>query len=926
MTAADFPEFYKAVHGFKPFPWQERLLERVVSDGWPNPIALPTSSGKTSAIDVAVFHLALEAGKPAHERRSRLRTFFVIDRRVVVDEAFQHATRLAKKLRESDDEIVKSVADALKNFGARLPLDVAILRGGMYRDNTWADEPNQPLVCVSTVDQVGSRLLFRGYQVSDAAKPVHAALVGNDSLIIVDEAHLSNEFLHTLRFVQSQPVSMRSVAPDIKVVEMSATIGRPAPTELKPFELTDADYANHVLGRRLTAAKLAELRSPAKAFEEEVASAAKTLASGNNVLVIGIVVNTVASARSVFEQLRKLKDHDAILLTGRNRPFSSAKLWKENGDKIAARADRPPLDRPLFVVATQTVEVGANIDFDALVSESAPMSALRQRFGRLNRLGRTQESHAILVRRPKEDPVYGDATAKTWEFLSSLEKVNFGVVAMNQATEGHNAAEFENPSKLSPILFPKYLEIWAQTNPTPDPDPDVAPFLHGRDAQDDADIQVVWRADIDDERSPAEWQDAVEAAPPVSLESLALPLGALKRWLRGETKLNVSDLEGAPGMDDDPRKTAKPVLIWDRQGENGKLLTRAEDIRPGDVIIIPSAYGGCDQFGWHPGSNAPVIDIGDEANNEMASVGMRRHRLRLALHPQLAALAEKVMNPPDEESPDQHPFEDLLTLLRTNEEYKDLPHKKPRIDQDGQVLIWPRIKIRPNLEQMKPEDQDDDSAGLEESISLDTHTVGVMNHVRTHAKGCGLGGELFDDLLLAAELHDLGKWDARFQTMLRLCAPRKAAEVPGPLAKSGGRLTQQERRTAQERSGYPKGARHEAASVLLASESGRLSEAHDADLVLHLIGAHHGFGRPMLPPWEEAETETVLAHYNGKQLQTGTGRQLARFDSGWIDRFSLLNARYGYWGLAYLEAILRRADCVQSREEQEPKEEQEQNE
>ena len=75
------------------------------------------------------------------------------------------------------------------------------MRGGMYRDNGWADEPNQPLVCVSTVDQTGSRLLFRGYvQVGPSSRPVHAGLIGTDSLIIVYEAH-SPGFIprHTLQ-------------------------------------------------------------------------------------------------------------------------------------------------------------------------------------------------------------------------------------------------------------------------------------------------------------------------------------------------------------------------------------------------------------------------------------------------------------------------------------------------------------------------------------------------------------------------------------------------------------------------------------------------------------------------------------------------------------------------------------------------------
>ena len=101
------------------------------------------------------------------------------------------------------------------------------MRGGMYRSNTWADTPNQPLICVSTVDQIGSRLLFRGYGVSPSSRPVHAALIANDSLLIVDEAHLSRPFLETVEAVRRyQGAGWReeSVAPGLRLVEMSATV------------------------------------------------------------------------------------------------------------------------------------------------------------------------------------------------------------------------------------------------------------------------------------------------------------------------------------------------------------------------------------------------------------------------------------------------------------------------------------------------------------------------------------------------------------------------------------------------------------------------------------------------------------------------------------------------------------------------------
>ena len=176
LSAGDYPNFYEALHGYKPFPWQRELVNRIVSDPedrWPSVLALPTSAGKTSAIDVAVFLLALEAGKPMAERRAAIRTFFVVDRRIVVDEAGEHARSIARQLNEppADSAILREVADRLRQFGGEKALHVAVLRGGMYRDGSWAEAPNQPTVCLSTVDQVGSRLLFRGYR----SKPPPAA-------------------------------------------------------------------------------------------------------------------------------------------------------------------------------------------------------------------------------------------------------------------------------------------------------------------------------------------------------------------------------------------------------------------------------------------------------------------------------------------------------------------------------------------------------------------------------------------------------------------------------------------------------------------------------------------------------------------------------------------------------------------------------
>src|SRR5438445_11596770 len=95
-----FPAFFLAVYSVEPFPWQVRLLNRVAEQGiWPDVLDLPTGSGKTAALDIAIFHLALDASRGTG-RRAPVRIAFVVDRRLIVDDAFERARRLARCLAE----------------------------------------------------------------------------------------------------------------------------------------------------------------------------------------------------------------------------------------------------------------------------------------------------------------------------------------------------------------------------------------------------------------------------------------------------------------------------------------------------------------------------------------------------------------------------------------------------------------------------------------------------------------------------------------------------------------------------------------------------------------------------------------------------------------------------------------------------------
>ena len=215
---------------------------------------------------------------------------------------------------------------------------------------------------------------------------------------------------------------------------------------------------------------------------------------------------------------------------------------------------------------------------------------------------------------------------------------------------------------------------------------------------------------------------------------------------------------------------------------------------------------------------------------------------------------------------------------------------------------------------ISPDACDSDGEGTESSlaagpVSLDSHLEQVAAKVVHFATACGLPPGLVEDLRLAALAHDLGKADPRFQSWLyggsRLAALRggllaKSARLPlGPAALRAARL----------RSGYPVGARHELHSIrLLESVPDLLTSASDPELVLHLVESHHGRCRPFAPVVADPDPVEVAVGIHGHAMKASSATGLERIDSGAAERFWRLIRRYGWWGLSYLEAILRLSD------------------
>ncbi len=919
LDADDFEQFFLELHGRDPFPWQTRLAAQVCSSGWPKVIDLPTASGKTACIDIALFALAVR-GKEAPRR-----IFFVVDRRVIVSEAHDRASRIARALALAKGPTVRRVADELKRLGASEDaLDTYELRGGAFRDERWVRTPLQPTVVASTVDQVGSRLLFRGYGISEHTWPMHAGLIANDAILFLDEAHCSKAFAQTLQAVElyrSVTWAEEPLNRPFHFVEMTATPGRKY--ELgERFQVDEKDLKHEVLAQRIFATKPVRLPEPISCKKDDtdklaaaLIAQANTLANEVNGVRVSIMVNRVSTAKRVHELLCAAK-HDVLLVIGRMRPLdrdSLAAKWAP----LKAGSPRTAEDKRKFVVSTQCLEVGADLDFDVLVSECAGIDALQQRFGRLDRLGEFGRARGAILTSSWQlsgkqgDPVYGDALRETWQFLTSVASertVEMGIASHAGAStiaEHVRALSPEDQAKLifkgedAPLLFPTHVDALVQTSPRPEPEPFIDYFLHGP-KRGTPDVYVVWRSDLDGV-SPEGWADIVALCPPVSSEAMPVPLWAFRNWFNGETVRDESDTDVNARLDNEEVESpgSTSVLIW-RGADETTVAKNAREFRPGDTVVLPSSGAAWSVFGFKP-ADCPA-DRGDEAR------ALLRKRICLRLHPGIVIewencpSRERLLKLIRSEETDEAELRSELTAYPLQFRPRSLASTWSSLVDQGSFTCYP---LGPGWLIEGYWDGKRGSRG--QQVTLQDH----LDHVEKAADlvtGDLLAPPLKQAVMKAARFHDYGKADERYQAWLRNGDFLAARYAPKPIAKSS-RTTLRK----QTECGLPENFRHESLSLLFAAKDADLELR---DLTLHLIASHHGRCRPFAPV--ELDGQAGCVSFGG--LSVCRTERLATpahaLSSGVAERFWMLTRRYGWWGLAYLEAMLRLADWQASDEEQ----------
>jgi CRISPR-associated endonuclease/helicase Cas3 len=430
----------------------------------------------------------------------------------------------------------------------------------------------------------------------------------------------------------------------------------------------------------------------------------------------------------------------------------------------------------------------------------------------------------------------------------------------------------------------------------------------------------------------------IEACPPSSPEALSVPFYAVRTWLSGAREPDIADVEGR-SIDSgpvEPSETRRPVLANTKEGW---VVISSDQIRPGQTIVVPTTYGGLSRGTWDPTSAAPVPDLGTQARR------LQSGRTVLRLHPGLFDLP---LIPPDPRDFEEDSRSDLQLLRDWLQQATELSLDSGLSPLLGELLRDKRMSFvyldaYDFIERETGKDntapgyfvlagrvsaggditsEDDGASFTGTSVPLRSHLSGVSSRAREYARRCGLPREVVEDISTAALWHDAGKVDPRFQQFLHGGSEFLAATAAEPLAKSKTDASDRRARLlARDLSGYPSGSRHELSSLALIQKyagSGSEKIGHDPDLVMHLVSAHHGFCRPFPPVATDPSPVEMRfeAPALGAAVATTSDHGLDRLDSGIADRFWRLVERYGWYGLAWMEAILRLADHRQSEAEQ----------
>ena len=870
----DFGKMFEALTGYEPLRWQWRLYEEWLAGDVKPVIDLPTGMGKTNVM--AIWLMARAARRQIDPLRLPTRLVYVVDRRTVVDQATTLAEELAKNSKDLDLE----------------PPAISTLRGRHADNREWTRDPSKPAIVIGTVDMIGSRLLFSGYRSSYKQRPLHAGLLGQDSLLILDEAHLSEPFAKLVRDISRDGPFQHGHGKPMRVVRMSATVSkdREPAFQLTPADL-EGDKESNVIVKRYRAEKHLHVHEAVADVNAEIVNMVVKLAKDNSRVVI--FVRSPDDATKLADKISDIGGKKSgpfkgavEILTGTMRGLERDELMEKPVMQRFLAPENRPDDGPAILVSTSAGEVGFDLNADHLVCDAAPLDSIIQRFGRVNRRGDGVAHVHLFAAKPKEKKqnesekngedasaghTYETAAIKTIEILKQLP------ILPDEAFDASPKA-FANLAKPDDALTPKpmavqvtdiLLDAWSMTTivEAMPGRPPVADWLRGISV-DVPQTTIAWRAELDvpgfgdlDIDDIEEWFDAHRVLPH---ETLTVPFKKAAaeladRWER---------------LGDDIRKkiAAHPCII-DQGGLRvinlEQLMERLKKNQLRDIlnadIILPASFGGIERHCGlldpaapkpEPDSSAKALAMAADVADEQLPETNRRYR-QIKVDESVEALCGEK----PEDSEDYSKF--VLDLPSEDDSVRQLISMVPKRD-------------RPEFGS--------------QAQGLTDHVASVEKHAERIALKLALEAPIAEALRLAAKYHDHGKNRDLWQRLVHgRTTPAGEPWSANTLGKSGDKM-------GRGSSGY----RHEFGSLreFVDAHTGKI-DTEIFELAAHLIATHHGRGRPHFPkggfdPDARAKSPGIAV------------------DS--MRRFARLQRKYGHWRLAWLGNLLRCADALASSE------------
>lgn len=337
----------------------------------------PTGSGKTEA--------ALLWAAAQHAQRPASRLYYVLPYQASMNAMAERLARRVYEVSTTDNELITiqhsraalqfyrehMEADGIANSGQRKAALAAREKVNRTQLNYY------PIKVLSPYQMLKAAYRLRGYE---------PLLVDyTDALFVFDEIHAYEakrlaliismirwlrETYHTRFFIMTA-----TLPPMLRDVLIEALHGSVDIPPLQADKETFATSGRHTL----------------MLHEGDVLQAVDEIVSryrqGEAVL---ICCNTVKRAQTLYQRLQKhieVSCKDLRLLHGRfaARDRRAHETWFAERDLQAGRKTWSETGPATILVATQVVEVSLDIDFDVLFTDPAPLEALLQRFGRVNR-------------------------------------------------------------------------------------------------------------------------------------------------------------------------------------------------------------------------------------------------------------------------------------------------------------------------------------------------------------------------------------------------------------------------------------------------------------------------------------------------------------------------------------------------------------